>query len=748
MQKEFNDFCKEKITEIENTYSDYKTAKNTKLILHFVKKYPFLRRKGRPSLEEILSWQETKAKFNWETQIKPLLQEYIAKITGLYKHGQTEKTGLCNLRILSNIRLGKLSIAISKNTLSAKEQWEGRLIKDLKKEYPGVPLKELILIISSKKTDLDGNATHCKDINAAFAAYTAGKFKIIFICSNNTRINEILTLLNLYEGLAEHKKLKIDIQHDEAHNKEEGVPSKRELIENIIMNPYVEAYVPVTASYDPLIANNTILWKKENLDTYAINYTKNSKTLSTSENYSSISDAHHVYFEDIEQSATYVNHNIQEFDEETFDEADNKDYSGWEHPEEVKEDKKRRRQLEFHTVFMALEKDACNLGMNVIDNNFRVTYRDGESVIETPLILPGQKNIHIITTPLRVVLTLHLMKYAVNKDYNPICIGLYRGAVWLLYKNRFHQRCYSKVTELSDECTTQEMNNKINDILEKLVKEGESIDRPIFIMGNYKPTGESITFVNYKYGTIRSDTLLPISGQTREMSYQGFLRSCYMDTKFRENSPDNTFIHPPKFIIGKRESINHAVSYEKENDERILRLQENSTVELVECPPIVPSGYVKEDNTHISIPMRISIEDTDDPLYKEYRDIINKTKRSEQDKKRILVLIDKLYKNGNATIIDPTGKFNFSTFILKEVRCWKKSSEDEIAIRIKKNGTPFEADYRFREYDSKHKIKMPYINNKGNILTNECEMLGCFDKYEYDGFSNNKSIIWISYRFQ
>jgi hypothetical protein len=221
-----------------------------------------------------------------------------------------------------------------------------------------------------------------------------------------------------------------------------------------------------------------------------------------------------------------------------------------------------------------------------------------------------------------------------------------------------------------------------------------------------------------------------------------------MDTKFRENSPDNTFIHPPKFIIGKRESINHAVSYEKENDERILRLQENSTVELVECPPIVPSGYVKEDNTHISIPMRISIEDTDDPLYKEYRDIINKTKRSEQDKKRILVLIDKLYKNGNATIIDPTGKFNFSTFILKEVRCWKKSSEDEIAIRIKKNGTPFEADYRFREYDSKHKIKMPYINNKGNILTNECEMLGCFDKYEYDGFSNNKSIIWISYRFQ
>lgn len=746
MQKQFNDFSKDIIKKIEDKYDEYKKAKNIKLKAHFAKKYPFLRRKGKPSLQEILSWEETRVKFDWETQIKPLLEEYISKITGLFKHGQTEKTGLCNLRILSNMRLGKLSIAISKNTLSAKEQWEGRLIKDLKKEYPGVPLKDLILIISSKENDLDGNATHCKDINAAFVAYTTGKFKIIFICSNNTRINDILKLLNLYEGLAEQKKLKIDIQHDEAHNKEEGVPSKRELFENIIMNPFVESYVPVTASYDPLIDDASILWKKKNLDAYSINYTKYSNTVSTSENYSSISDSNVVYFEDIVKSQIYTNHNTQEFDEETFDEADDKDYSGWEDPEKVKDDKKRRRQLEFHT-FMAKEKEACNIGMNLIDNNLRVTYKDGDSVIETQLILVGQKNIHIFTTPLRVALTIHLMKYAVNKYYAPICIGLYKGAVWLRYKNRFNQRCNTRFSDLSDECTSQEMNNKIYNILEYLMKNGESVERPIFIMGNYKPTGESITFVNYKYGTIRTDTLLPISGQTREMSYQGFLRSCYMDTKFKENSPDNTFIHPPKFIIGTKESIDNALSYEKENDARILRLQENSTVELLESQPVIPTGYSSSDDTKISIPIRISIEDTEDPLYKEYRHIIQKAKRNEEDKKRILTLIEELHTKGSATIIDHTGKFNFSTYRLKEVRCWKISSKEDIAKRIADKGTPFESDYRFREYDSKHKIKMPYINNKGKIEQNECEMLGCFDKYDYDGFINNKTIIWISYRF-
>ncbi len=740
LEKDVNTFVKEFIKKTKALYKSAKSDNNKRLAADMRKKFPFVDSKsGFPSVDEIMLWESFRERFSKE-DIGEILAHYVKKITGLYKHGQTEKTGLCNMRILSNVKRGSLTIAISKNTLDAKQQWEERLIKALKEQLPGESLKDCILVISSKKNDLNGNATHCKTVNDAFAHYARGNFKIIFVCSNSTRINDILTFLDLYESLAVEKRMLIDVQQDEAHNKEEGVPSKREMVENIIISPYVESYVPVTASYEPLIVETSHLWKRTNLDSFAIDYTKNSDTISTSKDYSSISDANQITFESMRAHPSYIDHKIEEFDEETFAEADSKDYTGWDEAV-AKADKDRRRQLEF-CCYMKYEGDACNLGMNFLDNYLRPSHREGDTITETPLILTGIRNIHIITTPHRVALTIHLMKHAIQQPYNPLCIGLYNSGIHILFNNRMGQTIRKKYSDLVKECSSEEMNNKIFDILQHVKSMGETTDRPIIIMGNYKPTGESITFVNYKYGTIRSDILLPIAGLTKEKSYQGFLRSCYKDTKFVEHDPD--FVHPPKWIIGSQSSINDAMFYEKQNDQRIFTLKNTDTG--VPLTPVVNRDSV--EGSTCAVPMRLTVLEMGDPYMIDLLSILKKKKRNDEDKRRVLERFLQLINNGAMDYVDPTGKFDFRTYTLKDIRTWKQHTPEEIEERKKEKEEPFEADYRFSEYDSKHRNKMPYINNKGKIGPNECELLVAYDKYEYKGFVNHRSRMWLSYRIE
>ena len=64
-------------------------------------------------------------------------------------------------------------------------------------------------------------------------------------------------------------------------------------------------------------------------------------------------------------------------------------------------------------------------------------------------------------------------------------------------------------------------------------------------MGNYTPTGESLSYVNYKYGTIRVNCRL-ISTNAEE-DYQEACRSNYMLTKFVEN--DSNWQCPIKYLI-------------------------------------------------------------------------------------------------------------------------------------------------------------------------------------------------------
>lgn len=748
----FHKFLKTELQKIEKHYVQYKADTNKRLQKVYAKDYPHLKRKSKtPFLDEVFEWQSTKDKF--ADYYNDLVTLYITKITGIYKHGQTDKTWLCNLRIISNVRNNHLTIAISKNTLDSKEQWESRLIQSLKEEHPTTPLKDMILIISSKKNDLNGNATHCKSVRDAIFHYTKkNTFKIIFICSNTTRINNILDFLESYEGMAPEKQIPVEVEHDEAHNQIDGIPVFREIIEQIVCNPHVKTYIPVSASNHSIAKKDSILWKMTNLEAYAIDYTKHSQVVSSSDNYSSIADANKVFFDKLKQHSEYTDYNIEQFDINTFDEADEPGYyTRWDNEDDIKQDKDRRRTLEF-CRFMAQEKDACTIAMNVLDNKYIVSYaEDDGTIIETSLILKDKCNIHLIITPCRVVLTLHLIKYAIKQSYNPICIGIYRGGIHLRYKNKFGQIIKKPFGEFSETCTGEQMNQKIDTILNYVKSQGESLERPIIIMGNLKVTGESITFVNYTYGILRTTTVLPSIGQTREDNYQALLRSCYTDTIFRRHIPD--FKHPPKWILGTRECIHNACTYELENDARIARLLNGSSIGLIPQPDLTRTVASDDDMAGISVPCKITVLDPEDKLWEDIRKLVEKSMRSLEDKKHVFDLIQTLIQSSAAKIDDPTNKLisNWKKYTLTNIRSWKTHSEDKIEKRKEKQKDkykPFEADYRFCEYDSAHRTSNPYINNKAEMNIFNCELLVAFDKYTYEGFVNHKTVVWLSYKYE
>jgi hypothetical protein len=207
---------------------------------------------------------------------------------------------------------------------------------------------------------------------------------------------------------------------------------------------------------------------------------------------------------------------------------------------------------------------------------------------------------------------------------------------------------------------------------------------------------------------------------------------------------------PVKFIFGSQSSIDDALNYEKENDERIRGFSESPSVPLIP-EPTIPSGYVVKEKTKISIPMKITILDSEEELYQTYRELLNKPRHSEDEKETILRLIKQMIDKGAAECSDPEGKFDWSSYKIKVVRCWRKHSQEEIDARKRSQGDkykPFEADSRFSKYHSKHTNKMPYINEKGKMNVKDCDFLAAYDKYEYEGFVNHKTCIWISYRFE
>lgn len=761
VSQRFNEFCH---TFITDKITQEKTLnKKEKQILK--SKYAFIGRKSKlPFFKELLKYTEITTKFT-EAELKQITIHLINKIRGIYKHAQAEKTMLCNFDILTSIELKRFTICITKNTIEANSQWTKRLIKDLKKKFPGVPLAKLILVCSSSINTLDGNATHCKDINYVIANITKhSTYRVLFICSNNTRVGDILTLLSSYRGLSTDKRLPIILQYDEAHNAEEGIPSKRETIENILMDPFIERFVPCSASENPIHDDTSPLWQKGNLDKNAFDYTHISAIKSTSVEYSSLHDAITVNFEDVETHPDYREYNTTAFNLLDFKKVDEFNYASFrkQHTkayeeegcycdeqikiiveEELKRDIERRRQLEFHH-FMKGEKAGYNMGLNLLDNFYEIL----SSGSQNKIFVPGEKNIHIMQTPSRVIFTYSLMKHAIEKPYTPILLGLFRGKINLMYKDSKNKTQEKEYADFSENGSEKELNEKIDEVLRYLNTLNININVPLIIIGNYKPTGESITFVNFTYGPLRSVILIPGVSSTPETDYQTFCRLNYMLTKFLEH--DAQFVAPEKIICSYKKHIKNALIIEKRNDERIDELKTNQTADNTIV--ILPKPQEKNDTTNndnIATPVKIQIEDMEDDSILKLFEVLKKKSRSEEDMRHILVFIAEGIKNNSISIIDKTGKFNAERCTLKVVRTYRKKSEIEVHARKEKMGDnykPHENDWRFSQYEANHNMNTPYLNYP-QIEQWECQLYACNDRYVYEGFVNPKQRMWLSYRF-
>tara|TARA_X000001036_G_scaffold406610_1_gene415436 strand:- start:2559 stop:4835 length:2277 start_codon:yes stop_codon:yes gene_type:complete len=680
-------------------------------------------------LFEIITFKE---KYT-ETQIKHIYEYNIFKITGLYKHAQAFKTGYCNLQIINGFsESNTITICVTKNTLEANEQWLIRLFKQLDDRFPYCNLNDKIMIISSEKEDLNGNATHCKSLDIAWGYLKKhNQFKIIFICSNKIRILDILEIVESSNNLIPELRRNFRIIHDEAHNDKEGIPPFRCIIENILVQPNVLSYQPVTASMGQIPSPDNLLWNEKNLEKYAINFTEFDKTKSDDPNYSSIADYIQIPFESL--SDQWVDYNITSVSREDFIQVDDT-YSHISRVEDLTpeqlDDVDHRRELEF-CRFMEFnkEKEALNNGLNHLNLN---------KICNIDLFVYNIFNIHIISTPNRKILTQYLCNNALTKDYDPIVLGIFgnQGKKFHLYINGRPTECVDHIMK------NGEFNEKLIKLFNYLRSNNINIERPFIIIGNYNPTGESLTFVHSEYGTVRCNCKL--ISTTVQKDYQEAARGNYMKTKFLEQ--DSLWISPEKYLIGPKQFIENALDNERENDARVENMLQRQNTEPTTNDTFLPEHNRTQQNTTgtTAIPIKIMINPNQNDKTKVLIEIANKLRRTEEDKKIFLHLLKECIEDDEieCEAEDKTGKFNFNTFTLKDFRCYRKKEQP-----------PPIGQWKFPCYQNHFAYESPFINDTSNHEAGECEILVCKDLYIIKDSGGNirerntSTTWWIGYKY-
>ena len=180
-------------------YEDIKRQGDKLLLKAFNKQFPYLS-KGKKFcfIYQLFNYPEF-LKFSSEDFKKYLYKILGKKIRGIFKHGQCAKTEISCTKIIMDMKKNFITIAITKNTLLANKQWTTRCINLMKKKGL-TDLKNQIIVISSNFNDLNGNATHCKNLSQAWDKIFSNnnKYKVIFVCANTTRVNDVCELLNKY----------------------------------------------------------------------------------------------------------------------------------------------------------------------------------------------------------------------------------------------------------------------------------------------------------------------------------------------------------------------------------------------------------------------------------------------------------------------------------------------------------------------------------------------------------------------
>jgi len=717
-------------------FETYKNDNNNKSLLQCLKqKYPHFKRhciSKNTTIENVLPLITEFMVCNPDIlhEHQKIYYHYIIyKIKGTYKHAQALKTGFCNREIINGLsEEDTISLCITKNTLEAGNQWVQRILSTLTEKYPNTDLSKLVMIISSKKNTLDGNATHCKNIDASWGCLKKpnSTFKIIFVCSNKTRLHDILQLTHDYQRLL-GSSTKLRIIHDEAHNVKEGIPPYRDVVENIVMQPNVLSYMPVTATMGNIPDENNKIWLKNNLELNARNYTEFDSTKSTSPNYSSCGDATPQSFENLKKTDKWVDYDIKEMSEEVF-------IAVYGNMDQNIIDTKR--QLEF-CIFMAAQREieAVNNGLNILRMN---------DILGEDFYQPNVFNIHIISTPCRKLVTYYLATEAVKMEYNPIVLAIFGNE-----GNKYHLMGSDiDEMEVSAHMGEGEFNMKLANLLKYLDDKGINIKRPFLIIGNYIPTGESLTYVNYEYGTVRSNTRL-ISTNAEE-DYQQACRINYMIQKFKEFDPDWT--QPDKYLVGHHSFITNALAYETENDARIDAMTTLDADGITRPLEFVDHELVVDSGGTIGTPVKIEFTDIVDPdvLIPEVvaiREILAKSIRNKDDKKEFTRLLQKCIDNQLVGCTmhdpfehDPIKKFHWS-YELVDFRRYKK-----------KDTPPKKGEWKFKNYKDHHITTTSFMNNRNNHTKGQFEILTCLDKYVTDATQppieiNEKIIWWIGFKY-
>jgi hypothetical protein len=722
--------------DFEKEYNEHKEDYSMLQTLH--KKYsPFKYKNGKlqnPCLHEIVKSDSLSKYFQGEgiQQIVVKMYRYtIKKIKGIYKHAQALKTGYCNLKIIEGFtQPNTISLCITKNNLEANEQWLQRLFKELDHRFPVSKVKDKILVISSKKETLGGNATHCQNMMAAWNILKKkNNIKVIFFCSNQKRISDILEMSLDFQNITHELQKNLIIFHDEGHNSKEGIPAYRNIIEHIVIQPNVLSFTPISASNNSIFDLVNPIWKKDNLEKQALNYIKFDDTMSSDSKFSSCNDAVKVSFETLRNKPSWQNYNVKNVSSELY----NSTYNTHNSDQSITEIK---RNLDYCSFLKNdREIEAVNNGLNCLNMN--------ELLEKDDFYNTNEFNLHIISTPRRNIITKLLCLEAIKKEYNPIVLGIYGSKYHLFHDNR-----ESDVTQLMG---NGEFNVKLERLINTLKQKGICINRPFIVIGNYSPTGESLTFVNVNYGTVKS--AIRLISTTPEEDYQMASRENYMCTKFLERDPN--WVMSEKYLIGDQMFIDNAMSYEAENDARILRLRQdqqcenkNNAIDNIQLSSSETS--LADCSLHnVAVPIRFAI-DRSDPIVKKMLAIAEKLKRTEDEKAEFLRLLKKYIDSGECDFTDVTRKFDFNKIkVTGGFRSYRKNEEKEENEKYKEK----EKNWRFRSYKNHFEAKTPFINNNNAIKQNECEILTCIDTFIIkdtngnESFKNLKSVWWIGYKY-
>ena len=786
VKKKFDEFIKKFNDELKE---DCKA--DTIDIKYLKQKYPHLKRTNNkdlkkkiksnkfdeinpPYIYEFLTIYDTSNIFSQDK--KTIINNYcINKITPIFKHAQAEKTAICNLKIIDGFsKPDTLSFCITKNTLEANAQWLERIFKDLKNRFLKIKLSEEIIVISSKKNTLGGNATHCNNINDAIALLCKpNTIKIIFMCSNKIRLMDVLKICKCFNYLTDSLRKIIQIFHDEAHNDKEGIPPFRDFIEHIILQENVCAYIPISASPEPIYDEANNLWIKQSIENNVIDYTSFSKIKSDDPDYSSCANAISISFKSLEN---WKNYNIHKIDIETCEEtyrkklvsinkyieehcleklpqaisryvnyniiSENELLDPEKHIELINNDKlfdiysieEVKNLIKSYTIETWRTLDFCPFMENDKETeavNNALNFLDLNSLYEAPVFIADEFYLYLISTPCRNIITRYIAKEAIKKDYNPIVLAIYESKYHLFYDG-------NEIVVDSDIMKTGEFNEKLYNLIEYLKSKNINMNRPFIIIGNYSPTGESITYVNYKYGTIRANCRLISTNAS--LDYQEGSRSNYTTKKFKENNKD--WKPPIKFLVGPASFIQNCLTVEKENDERIDTLM-NSMTDSRETYTHVFNNISSNNNINnlqISIPVKFTIGDPTHPRVQRLFDIMNMRRKEESEKKEFFNILMECVKDPyiDVSMDDKTGKLCGELYTIKGFRTYKKKEE------------PNNSSWKFKSYFNHYCLNTSFINEKNNISKYECDLLTCLDDYIEENkkdkpFVNFKKTWWLSY---